>query len=191
MSKLESDSADYPPSQKVIELLATHLNLDADELRRLAGRLNAEESEVFQDLCRQYPQMPKLLWRMKTDPEFARKVIDEAVEAEREEQLQNKLDRIDDELHRYSEFIWFCQSWDLEDFPGEIQHYLGWEIYPRLNVERVEILHPEMETVWAVERAMSIDEMLEIAVSAIDKVTASLESDRSLPLMELLSQTKA
>jgi HTH-type transcriptional regulator, competence development regulator len=75
-AKLESNSADYPPSEKVIELLATHLELNIDRLRRLAGRLNAEEEQIFQELYHQYPQMPKLLRRMANDPTFAKRIID-------------------------------------------------------------------------------------------------------------------
>jgi HTH-type transcriptional regulator, competence development regulator len=75
LSKLESDRADYPPSEKVIELLATHLELNIDRLRRLAGRLNAAEAQIFQELYRQYPQMPQLLRRMANDPDFTERII--------------------------------------------------------------------------------------------------------------------
>lgn len=36
LSKLENDNADYPPSNEVIKSLATHLNLDEEELQRFA-----------------------------------------------------------------------------------------------------------------------------------------------------------
>jgi HTH-type transcriptional regulator, competence development regulator len=75
LSKLESDRADYPPSEKVIELLATHLELNIEQLRRLAGRPNAAEARIFQELYRQYPQMPKLLRRMANDPDFTERII--------------------------------------------------------------------------------------------------------------------
>ncbi|PSB04926.1 helix-turn-helix domain-containing protein [Merismopedia glauca] len=75
LSKLENNSADYPPSQKVIDLLASHLSLDPEKLRQLAGRINSEEEAIFQELLFKYEQMPAFLRRMKSDPAFAKKVI--------------------------------------------------------------------------------------------------------------------
>jgi transcriptional regulator with XRE-family HTH domain len=78
LSKLENDHADYPPSKEVIQSLAKHLNLDETELTQLAGRINPEDAEIFQDLFKQYHQMPVLLRRMRDNPEFAEKVFLEA-----------------------------------------------------------------------------------------------------------------
>ena len=42
LSKLENDHAGYPPSQQVIESLATHLKLNAQTLGELAGRISSK-----------------------------------------------------------------------------------------------------------------------------------------------------
>ena len=78
LSKLENDHADYPPSSEVIQSLAKHLNLDEAELTQLAGRINPEDTEIFQDLFKQYQQMPVLLRRLRDNPEFAKRVFSEA-----------------------------------------------------------------------------------------------------------------
>ena len=75
LSKLENDHADYPPSKEVIQSLAKHLNLDEAELTQLAGRINPEDTEIFQDLFKQYQDMPVLLRRLRDNPEFAKKVF--------------------------------------------------------------------------------------------------------------------
>jgi HTH-type transcriptional regulator, competence development regulator len=78
LSKLENDHADYPPSKEVIQSLAKHLNLDEIELTQLAGRINPEDTEIFQDLFKQYQKMPVLLRRLRDNPAFAEKVFLEA-----------------------------------------------------------------------------------------------------------------
>ncbi len=77
LSKLENDHAGYPPSVDVIDLLAHHLDLDdrKDELRRLAGRITQDETKIFEDLVTKYKQMPALLRRMRDEPEFAQKML--------------------------------------------------------------------------------------------------------------------
>jgi HTH-type transcriptional regulator, competence development regulator len=77
LSKLENDHAGYPPSEDVIDLLAHHLDLDdkKDELRRLAGRITQDDTKIFEDLVTKYKQMPALLRRMRDDPEFAQKML--------------------------------------------------------------------------------------------------------------------
>lgn len=77
LSKLENDRAGYPPSEEVIHELARHLELNEDELRRLAGRITPEDAKVFEDLIRKYQQMPALLRRMRDEPEFAKKLLRE------------------------------------------------------------------------------------------------------------------
>jgi HTH-type transcriptional regulator, competence development regulator len=77
LSKLENDHAGYPPSEDVIDLLAHHLDLTdrKDELRRLAGRISPDETKVFEELVKKYKQMPALLRRMRDEPEFAQKLL--------------------------------------------------------------------------------------------------------------------
>lgn len=84
LSKLENDRADYPPSQEVIESLANNLGLDAEDLRKLAGRANSDEQKLFKDLVKEYQQMPVLLRRMKENPDFAKKVISDATKLDGE-----------------------------------------------------------------------------------------------------------
>ncbi|MDB9424391.1 helix-turn-helix transcriptional regulator [Microcystis aeruginosa CS-564/01] len=85
LSKLENDHAGYPPSQQVIESLATHLKLNAQTLGELAGRLSSDDQKVFKELVQKYQQMPILLRRMKDNPNFAKKIISEATKLETEE----------------------------------------------------------------------------------------------------------
>ena len=86
LSKLENDHADYPPSKEVIQSIALHLNLQESELVRLAGRINPEDTEIFQDLFKQYQDMPVLLRRMRDNPQFAQKVIKQANQDKTEEE---------------------------------------------------------------------------------------------------------
>lgn len=86
LSKLENDNADYPPSNEVIRSLAIHLNLDQEELTRLAGRIDPEDAERFRDLLKQYQEMPVLLRRLQNNPKFARKVFRDAEKFQDEEE---------------------------------------------------------------------------------------------------------
>lgn len=87
LSKLENDHAGYPPSEDVIESLARHLDLTErkDELRRLAGRITPDDAKVFEELVKKYKQMPALLRRMRDEPEFAQKLLQETSESESED----------------------------------------------------------------------------------------------------------
>ncbi len=87
LSKLENDHAGYPPSEDVIESLARHLDLTErkDELRRLAGRITPDDAKVFEELVKKYQQMPALLRRMRDEPEFAQKLLQETSESESED----------------------------------------------------------------------------------------------------------
>ncbi|BAZ16792.1 transcriptional regulator [Calothrix sp. NIES-4071] len=82
LSKLENDHAGYPPSEDVIDLLALHLDLTdrKDELRRLAGRISPDETKVFEELVKKYKQMPALLRRMRDEPEFAQKLLQQTTQ---------------------------------------------------------------------------------------------------------------
>jgi transcriptional regulator with XRE-family HTH domain len=86
LSKLENDHADYPPSKEVIQALAHHLHLSEPELTQLAGRINPEDAAIFQDLIKQYEEMPVLLRRLQDSPKFAKKVFLEAKEQQSEEE---------------------------------------------------------------------------------------------------------
>lgn len=79
LSKLENNRADYPPKEEVIRALATHLDLDAEELIFLAGRIPQNDEEF---LKQHYKNMPTLFRRMRENPEFAQKVFQEAIEAD-------------------------------------------------------------------------------------------------------------
>ena len=82
LSKLENDRADYPPKESVIRSLAHQLNLDAEELIFLAGRIPERDEEL---LKQNYKAMPALFRRMRESPEFADQVFREAAKLEQEE----------------------------------------------------------------------------------------------------------
>ena len=67
LSKLENDRATYAPKEDVIRKLAACLNLDAEELIFLAGRL-PEQNEEF--LKQNYKTMPVLFRRMQENPDW-------------------------------------------------------------------------------------------------------------------------
>ncbi|MBC6420310.1 MAG: helix-turn-helix transcriptional regulator [Hormoscilla sp. SP5CHS1] len=86
LSKLENDHAGYPPSEEVIECLGRHLELDEVELKYLAGRIAPEDEEVFKELVKRYKQMPALLRRMRDNPDFIQKLLQEVTQVENEEE---------------------------------------------------------------------------------------------------------
>lgn len=83
LSKLENDHAGYPPSEEVIQALAEKLYLKPDELRTLAGRITPEDEKVFQELVKQYNQVPALLRRMRDNPEYAKKLLSDVEDEEK------------------------------------------------------------------------------------------------------------
>ena len=83
LSKLENDRADYAPKEDAIRKLAEHLELDAEELVFLAGRI-PERDEEF--LKQNYKEMPALFRRMQENPEFAQKIFNEAAQQEKQEE---------------------------------------------------------------------------------------------------------
>lgn len=85
LSKLENDHAGYPPSGDVIHKLALHLDLNGEELRYLAGRINPDDAKVFEELVRKYKQMPTLLRRMRDEPEFAQKILRDTTQFQSED----------------------------------------------------------------------------------------------------------
>nr|WP_199318515.1 helix-turn-helix transcriptional regulator [Leptolyngbya sp. FACHB-541] len=86
LSKLENDRADYPPKEDVIRALAHHLELDAEELSYLAGRITPEDAKVVQDLAKTHQkQMPVLLRTIRDNPEIAQRILQEAQQEEQSE----------------------------------------------------------------------------------------------------------
>lgn len=75
LSKLENDRADYAPKEEAIRAIAHHLSLDEEELIFLAGRIPKREEDLLKE---HYKDMPVLFRRMRENPEFARKVLQEA-----------------------------------------------------------------------------------------------------------------
>jgi HTH-type transcriptional regulator, competence development regulator len=78
LSKLENDRADYPPKEEVIRSLAVHLNLDAEELIFLAGRVPQKDGDF---LRRYYKSMPILFKKMRENPKFAEDIFKLASQA--------------------------------------------------------------------------------------------------------------
>ena len=76
LSKLENNRADYAPKEEVIRSLARHLDLNAEELIFLVGRIPQDKEEL---LKQHYKNMPTLFRRMGENPEFAKKVFQEAI----------------------------------------------------------------------------------------------------------------
>jgi HTH-type transcriptional regulator, competence development regulator len=79
LSKLENSRAEYAPKEDVIRGLARNLDLDEEELIYLAGRIPHQEEEL---LKQHYKSMPALFRRMRENPEFAEKVLQEAISVE-------------------------------------------------------------------------------------------------------------
>ena len=79
LSKLENNRADYPPKEEVIRSLAHHLDLDAEELIFLAGRVPNQEKDLLKEY---YKTMPTLFRRMRENPDFAKQVLQQATQAE-------------------------------------------------------------------------------------------------------------
>lgn len=79
LSKLENNRADYAPKEDVIRGLARSLDLDEEELIYLAGRIPHQEEEL---LKQHYKSMPALFRRMRENPEFAQKVLQQASNTE-------------------------------------------------------------------------------------------------------------
>ncbi|WP_017307053.1 helix-turn-helix domain-containing protein [Spirulina subsalsa] len=80
LSKLENNRADYAPKEDVIRALARHLTLDEEELIYLAGRIPQQEEDFLRE---NYKSMPTLFRRMRENPEFARKIFQEATQGEK------------------------------------------------------------------------------------------------------------
>jgi HTH-type transcriptional regulator, competence development regulator len=77
LSKLENNRADYAPKEDVIRSLASHLDLNAEELIFLSGRIPQGDEEF---LKQHYQDMPTLFRRMRENPDFAQKIFQAALE---------------------------------------------------------------------------------------------------------------
>ncbi|MBZ8181629.1 MAG: helix-turn-helix transcriptional regulator [Oscillatoria sp. PMC 1051.18] len=82
LSKLENERAQYAPKEEIIRGLARHLDLDEEELVFLAGRVPQQDEDILKE---HYKSMPTLFRRMRENPEFARRVLQEASKAENQE----------------------------------------------------------------------------------------------------------
>jgi transcriptional regulator with XRE-family HTH domain len=83
LSKLENDHAGTPPSEEVIGRLAECLDLEADTLIYLAGRITEDDQKVLEEFIKEnYEQMPVLFRKMKKNPKFAQKLLQDEKEEE-------------------------------------------------------------------------------------------------------------
>lgn len=82
LSKLENNRAEYAPKEDVIRGLARELDLDAEELIFLAGRIPQKEEDL---LSQHHKSLPALFRRLRESPEFAEKVFQEATRESLEE----------------------------------------------------------------------------------------------------------
>lgn len=80
LSKLENNRADYAPKEDIIRALARNLDLNEEELIFLAGRIPQRDEDF---LKQHYKAMPTLFRRMRENPEFAQRVFEEAIKAEK------------------------------------------------------------------------------------------------------------
>jgi transcriptional regulator with XRE-family HTH domain len=79
LSKLENDSAKYAPKEDVIRKLAHYLSLEEKKLVFLAGRIPTEDEDLIKEY---YDDMPLLFRRMRENPEFAKKIFQQAQDDE-------------------------------------------------------------------------------------------------------------
>lgn len=82
LSKLENNRADYPPKEEVIRAIALNLELDAEQLIFLAGRIPHQDESLLRE---HYENMPTLFRRMRENPKFAEKVFQAAMQTETQE----------------------------------------------------------------------------------------------------------
>ena len=77
LSKLENNRAEYAPKEELIRNLASYLQLDAEKLIFLAGRIPSQDEDLIKQ---HYQNMPLLFRRMRENPEFASKIFQQAEE---------------------------------------------------------------------------------------------------------------
>lgn len=119
LSKLENDHVD--PSEKVIRELARHLELNAEELIYLSGRMTQLDEEALEELVKtNYKEMGALFRRVRENPG-----IDSLVQARDEQitrlqrendRLKAKISDLDRQLHNYR----FYSKEEIESSADEI-----------------------------------------------------------------------
>lgn len=72
LSKIENNRADYPPKEDLIRKLAAQLELDAEELIFLAGRIPDSDRQLLQQ---HYQTMPALFRRIRVDKDFTNEIL--------------------------------------------------------------------------------------------------------------------
>lgn len=75
LSKLENNRAEYAPKEEVIRALALRLDLEAEELIFLAGRIPHKDEDFLKQY---YKSMPTLFRRMQENPKFAQEIFKQA-----------------------------------------------------------------------------------------------------------------
>ena len=104
LSKLENDHVE--PSEKVIRSLADHLELNAEELMYLAGKMTQRDSEALEEFVKaNYKEMPALFRRVRENPgiDSLGKARDEQIARLQKENadLKVKILELENELQRY------------------------------------------------------------------------------------------
>lgn len=72
LSKIENNRSDYAPKEDVIRRLAEQLELDAEELIFLAGRIPESDTDL---LKQHYQTMPALFRRIRQDDKFSTEIL--------------------------------------------------------------------------------------------------------------------
>ena len=72
LSKIENNRADYSPKEEVIRSLASNLELNAEELIFLAGRIPEQDVELLKS---HYQTMPALFRRLREDERFTQELF--------------------------------------------------------------------------------------------------------------------
>ncbi len=104
LSKLENDHVE--PSEKVIRSLADHLELNAEELMYLAGKMTQRDSEALEEFVKaNYKEMPALFRRVRENPgiDSLGKVRDEQIAKLQKEniELKSKILALEKQLQKY------------------------------------------------------------------------------------------
>lgn len=75
LSKIENDKTDYPPTERVIRLLARELDLNGEELIFLTGRI---PENVREYLIENYHTMPIFFKSLRANPELIKRLLNKA-----------------------------------------------------------------------------------------------------------------
>ena len=107
LSKLENDHVE--PSEKVIRSLAKHLELNAEELIYLGGRMTEHDTEALEEMVRaNYKEMPALFRRVRENPgidSFVEAREGQVVKLQQENTtLKAKVSELEEQLRSYRFF---------------------------------------------------------------------------------------